>query len=201
VGLDVEADVVARGLAAADFVPPGWAVEQRLEADLDLDGRGDLLLLLRGPGPADRSPPRMLAIVLAEPAGYRLAASNAVLIPQADLQGQEDPLADGELVALGGGFDLKLTLISGQGSYLSATSRYAFRHRDGCFRLVTYDRLQTHRATLDTEDRHVDFLDGTVRISRGNARSDEASVLVEALAANPRRCFEDLGSAAGFSPL
>lgn len=191
----------ARAAAVADFVPPGWAVEQQHEADLDRDGRADALLLLRGPAPAGRSPPRTLAVLLGGPAGYRLAASNAQLIPQVDLATQEDPMADGEIAVRRGGFDLRLALTASQGSYLSASLRYVFRHQSGCFLLVAYDRLQTHRATLDTEDLSVDFVAGAVQVSRGNAQSDDAKVHREPLAANPRRCLQDLGDAATFNPL
>lgn len=192
----------ARAAAVADFVPPGWTVEQQHEADLDRDGRADALLLLRGPGPAGRSPPRTLAVLLGGPAGYRLAAANTKLIPQVDLTTQEDPLADGEIVVRRGGFDLRLALTAGQGSYLSASLRYVFRYQGGCFLLVAYDRLQTHRATLDTEDLGVDFVAGAVQLSRGNAQSDDdPKVHREPLATNPRRCLQDLGDAATFNPL
>jgi hypothetical protein len=192
----------ARAATVAGFVPSGWAVEQQHEADLDGDGRGDALLLLRGPGPAGRSPPRMLAVMLARPAGFRLAASNAQLIPQVDLARQEDPRADGEIVVRRGGFDLRLALSASEGSYLSASLRYVFRYQGGCFLLIAFDRLQTHRATLDTEDLSIDFVAGAVQLSRGNAQSDdEAKVHREPLTAHPRRCLQDLGSAATFNPL
>lgn len=192
----------ARAGAVTDFTPPGWAVEQQHEADLDGDGRADALLLLRGPGAAGRSPPRTLAVLLGAQTGYRLAASNARLIPQVDLASQEDPMADGEIVVRRGGFDLRMTLLAGQGSYLSASLRYVFRYQGGCFLLVAFDRLQTHRVTLDTEDLGVDFVAGAVRISRGNAQSDdEAKVHREPLASNPRRCLQNLGDAATFNPL
>lgn len=192
----------ARAGAITGFVAPGWAIEQQHEADLDRDGRADAVLLLRGPGAAGRSPPRTLAVVLGGPAGWRLAASNARLIPQVDLATQEDPLADGEIVARRGGFELKLGLAAGQGSYLSASLRYTFRYQGGCFLLTSFDRLQTHRATLDTEDLSVDFVAGAVQVSRGNAQSDDAPrVHRQPLAGNPRHCLQDLGDAAAFNPL
>ncbi len=167
----------ARSGAVVGFVPPGWVVEQQLAADLDRDGRSDALLLLRGPGLEGHSPPRTLAILLGRPAGYRLVASNARLIPQVDLARQEDPLADGEIVVRRGGFDLKLTLMASQGSYVSASLRYVFRYQGGCFLLIAFDRLQTHRATLDTEDLSIDFVAGAVQLSRGNAQSDDEAKL------------------------
>lgn len=195
-----------RSVAVEGFVPPGWKVEQRHTADLNRDGREDALLVLAParPSPADGaglSPPRVLAVVLGAPGGYVLAASNTKLIPQVDSTTQEDPLADGEITVRPGGFDLKLTLMAGVGSYLSASLRYRFADRDGCFRLIGYDRLETHRATLDTRDVSIDFLSGEVVRTVGNAQSDATTTRRERLAPNPRRCLQDLGSAAEFDPL
>lgn len=202
-----------RAASVAAFVPAGWRIEQQRAADLNGDGRSDLLLLLspvsdpmgqsdpRGGGVAF-SPPRVLAVLLGVKDGFALAASNAKLIPQVDLASQEDPLADGELSTYPGGFDVKLALVAGVGSYLSASLRYRFRHEHDCFRLVGYDRLETHRATLVTEDLSVDFVTGSVVRTSGNAQSDTpGEVQREQLRTKPRRCFQDLGSAANFEPI
>ena len=92
------------------------------------------------------SPRRMLAVLLGEAAGFALAARNSELIPQLDLTSHEDPLADGELIARTGGFEIKLGLHSEVGSYLSAVVRYQFEYQGVCLRLIAYDRLETHRA-------------------------------------------------------
>lgn len=198
-----------RSIDLEGFAPPGWTVEQRHTADLNGDGRHDALLLLAPvrnlppdiSGGARLSPPRILAVVMGVPGGYVLSASNAKLVPQVDSTSQEDPLADGEIDVRSGGFGLKLTLMSGVGSYLSASVRYRFADRDGCFRLIGYDRLETHRATLDTRDLSIDFLSGDVVLTEGNAQSGASTVRRERLTSNPRRCFQDLGSAAEFDPL
>ena len=48
-------------------------------------------------------------------------------------------MADGELTVRPGGFDIKLGMTAGVGSYLGATVRYRFRYQNGCFRLIGYD--------------------------------------------------------------
>lgn len=208
----------AHATSVAGFVPPGWVIEQQHAADLNRDGRRDALLLLRRapaaaqpgePGTtgstvdsgAGRSPLRLLVVLLGGRGGYALSALNARLIPQVDLASQDDPLADGELAARPGGFDIKLGLMAGVGSYLSASLRYRFRFQGGCFQLIGYDRLETHRATLNTQDLSINYLNGAVVRTSGNAQSDAAQVRRERLAANPRRCFQALDSAAGFKPL
>lgn len=199
----------ARAADVRGFVPPGWEIEQQHDADLDRDGRRDALLLLRpaaasapsGAGSAGRSPARLLVVVVGRRDSYALSASNARLIPRVDLASQEDPLADGELTVRLGRFDIRLGLTAGMGSYLSASLLYRFRRQDGCFRLIGYDRLETHRATLATRDLSINFLTGGVVRTSGNAQSGATEVQRSRLAANPRRCFQDLGSAADFQPL
>jgi hypothetical protein len=195
----------SRAANVANFVPAGWAIEQLRAADLNRDGREDALLLLRheatttGPGPG-HSPPRMLAVLLGDAVGFALSARNTKLIPQVDLASQEDPLADGEIVARTGGFDIKLDLLSGVGSYLSTVMRYQFAYQGGCFRLIGYDRLETHRATLDTHDLSINYLTGAVARTTGNARTEANTVVSTTLAAPPHRCLEDLDGAADFAP-
>lgn len=187
----------------AQFVPEGWVLEQQKFADFNRDGRADALLLMRR-WEASGTPQRILAVVLRQRggnAGYALAELNRRLIPHSDDATQEDPMADGELTARRGGFDIKLTLLAGMGSYQTATLRYRFRYQDGCFRLIGYDRMETHRATLDTRDLSINFLTGAVVHRTGNAQSDATEERREKLKTNPRRCFGELDSAAGFNPL
>ena len=101
-----------------------------------------------------------------------------------------------------GGFDIKLELMARVGSYLSASLRYRFRYQGDCFRLVGYDWLETHRATLDTQDLSINFITGAVVRKSGNAQSEvPAHVRREQLPSNPRRCFQDLDNAANFKPM
>jgi hypothetical protein len=126
---------------------------------------------------------------------------NGRLIPGSDDPKQEDPMADGELTVRRGGFDVKMTLLSGVGSYQTSTVRYRLRYQDGCFRLIGYDRMETHRGTLDTRDLSVNFLTGSVVHRTGNAQSDAIKERREKLTSNPHRCFGELESAAAFKPL
>lgn len=130
--------VPARAAQPSQFVPEGWVVEQQEVADFNGDGLADALLMMR-PREANGVPQRILAVVLRQRgAGYKLAEVNRRLIPQAD-SAQEDPMADGELDARRGGFDIKLTLMAGSGSYLTAAVRYRFRYEG---RLLPADRLR-----------------------------------------------------------
>jgi hypothetical protein len=186
----------------SQFVPKGWTLEQQKIADLNGDGRSDALLLMRRPQTSG-TPQRILAIALRERganAAYTLSEFNDRLIPHSDDAKQEDPMADGELTVRRRGFDIKLTLLTGVGSYQTATLRYRFRYQDGCFRLIGYDRMETHRGTLETRDLSINFITGAVLRSTGNAQSNVTKKQREQLKGNPRQCFGELDSAATFNP-
>lgn len=201
----------ASAASPAGFVPAGWQIAQQVAVDLNRDGRPDAVLLLQPDAPAPgtgRSPERVLAVLLQQRGSWALAGQNARLVPQVDLATQEDPLANGELTPLPtrpaqgpGGFSLSLGLTSTAGSYESALLTYRFRLDGRCVRLVGHDRLQTHRATLDTLDTRINFLTGAVLHTSGNAQTDATTRRRARLAVNPRRCLDDLDSVVSFQPL
>lgn len=184
------------------FVPPGWRIEQRHAADLDGDGLPDVVLLLRQDDPQlvdatlNRNP-RQLAVLQAtrESVGYRLAGRSARLIPVADRAGAEDPLAEGEIVVRPGGFEVRLALVNGIGSYASRIATFAFRMEPGCVRLVRYLRMDTHRSTLATQDLKIDYLRGLRERATGNAQTDTQNIERERFTPPPRRCLESLPAA------
>lgn len=195
----------ARAATVAGFLPAGWHIERQLQTDLDGDGRSDAVLLLQpvqaAAAPTGLSPPRLLLVLLRDAAGWTLAARNSRLVPRVDLASQEDPLDNGELTAQAGGFRLSLGLAATMGSYQMATLRYSFRRNGGCFRLVRYERLELHRATLDTRDLTIDYLAGSVLRRSGNAQTGAGKSRREPLGAPIRLCLQDLDDAARFKPL
>jgi len=188
--------------APADFAPPGWYAERLERADFNRDGRRDVLLLLRRraePGAADPLA-RILAVALRRPNGYALAFENASLIPRLDPPYGEDPLADGELTMVNRGFRIKLSAFASAGSYAMANLSFAFRLRDGCFRLVAYERTEVNRATLDTVETTVDYVGGRLKERRGNEQSNSATTRMERI--RPfRTCAEEVGNAWTFDPV
>ena len=194
--------------SVAAFLPRGWHIEQQFQADFDRDGRTDALLLQQPiqpsqpDGPAQGwSPPRRLLLLLRTADGWRLAEHNDRLLPRVDLSSQQDPLAEGEITLQPDGFRLSLGLAATIGSYQLATLRYSFAHDGQCLRLVRYERLELHRATLDTRDLAIDYLKGVVLHSQGNAQSGASQQRRERLPAKPRLCLRDLDDAARFKPM
>ena len=143
----------------------------------------------------------LVALASAKPNGFKVVAENASLIPEDSGGGMEDPMANGDIEVRRGWFQLTLGMTPALGSYDNATLRFAFSYTSGCFRLVRYERLETHRATLDTHDLRVDYLTGKVVQSTGNDQSSEKRIERGRLKRNPRRCLDDLGSAWTFDPL
>jgi hypothetical protein len=193
----------AQAASAEAFAPAGWAIEQRHAADFNGDGRSDLLLLLRDRAGTGVTPRRILLVALAAASGqgYARLVSNDQLIPR-DTSGKiEDPMADGEIAVRPRGFDLKIGYLSGAGSYEAATMRFRFRFEPSCFRLIGYDRNETHRGTLETNDLSVNFLTGAVIRSTGNAQTGASRSRRSRLTTNPRRCFQDLPSGWTFDPV
>jgi len=190
----------AHAAGVEEFVPAGWALDQLARADFNADGREDAVVLLREERGADRSrsPQRILAVLVGDATGFTLVSQNAQLVPQLDLTTQEDPLANGQLAARRGEFDIKLGFWSGAGSYLSAIVQYQFALRGGCVQLVRYDRLEMHRASLETNDLSIDYLTG--KINRTSEKAGNRVVTDTVSPELPRHCLADLGSAAEFSP-
>ena len=193
----------ASGSTVESLVPAGWTIEQRHDADFNGDRRPDVLLLIREGGTQGTAPRRIVLVALAttRPPGYALFDSRARLIPSDSSGRFEDPMANGEIAVRPGGFDVKLSMMSGVGSYLTATMRFRFRFERRCFRLIGYDRYETHRGTLDTRDSSVNFLTGDVTSNSGSAQSTRTQTRRSRLTSNPRRCLSDVPSGWTFDPL
>jgi hypothetical protein len=143
----------------------------------------------------------VLAVLLRAQGGWVLAERNHRLVPRVDLSSQEDPMSNGEISVRPGGFSISLGLAATLGSYQAATLRYRFRYQGGCMRLIGYDRLELHRATLDTKDLSINFLDGAVLHTTGNAQTEVSQQRRERLPIPPRLCLRELDDAASFKPL
>ena len=193
----------ASGATPEALVPQGWTIEQRRQPDFNGDGLNDVLLLIRERASQDPAPPRIVLVALAttKPPGFAVTAANPRLVPRDASGNLEDPMADGEITLRSRGFDLKIGMMSGVGSYLAATMRYRFRVEGQCVRLIGFDRYETNRANLDTRDVSVNLLTGDVITTTGNAETTRRQAKRSRLPSNPRRCLQDLPSGWTFDPL
>lgn len=160
----------AQATQLKQFVPPGWVIEQQLKGDLDGDGRADRVLVLQASDPANivrdnRLPPdvvrnlnpRLLAIVLAQKSGYRLALQNSTLIPHTDDPALADPLA--HIAISNGRLLIRIELWSSMGSYSSEMSDFTFELDQECLHLTQYKNVSEPRNRPDVITRIVRFSD------------------------------------------
>lgn len=164
--------------SAAGFAPPGWKVERSVAADLNKDGRGDLVAVLRGAdadcvvapdragGPLDTNP-RVLIVAFGSGAKYSLRVINAVVIPRLDDPYSDDPFGDDGLTVRGGVIRLRLGVWRSAGGWATSTNTLSFRWDGARFALIGFDRDYTHRASGETELFSANYLTHRARITSG----------------------------------
>lgn len=197
----------ASGAAIADFVPKGWRVEQQPEGDLDKDGRDDVVLVLRMDDPANiveneglgperfDTNPRLLAVLLADGAGYRLALQDHSLIPRPDNPVMDDYLGGDGVSVRRGAFTVALHSWASAGTWYTSSTTFTFRHQDGCFRLIGHDYDGMHRGSGETWNTSLNFAAGKAVFEHGSMASDVP--LERKTQAVPRRampCLQDIGN-------
>ena len=204
----------AQGATVEAFVPGGWALEQRDDGDLDKDGRPDAVVVLRMQSPAnvianeglgpDRfdTNPRLLAVLLANGGGYRLALQDHALIPRPDNPVMDDYLdGDDGVTVRRGAFTVGLRSWASAGSWYTSSTIFTFRLQEGCFRLIGHDQTWLHRATGETGSTSLNFAAGKGVFEQGTMESDAplASKAV-AIARRPLPCLQDIGNGFEFDP-
>jgi hypothetical protein len=157
---DTFPNLPALAARADNFAPVGWRVEKTVAGDINGDGIGDLVIVLRKTDPANvitlsadddykkfDTNPRMLAIALGtrNPAGYALAVTDHKLIPAPSLPEEGDmlfhpfdPLA---AVELRHGI-LTVRLHDGAGGDWGGQDfAYKYRFNPSCMRLIGMDQI------------------------------------------------------------
>lgn len=201
--------IVAQAATVEGFVPAGWRVEQRLDGDLDRDGRGDVVLLLRMDDPAnvlvdeDRpdqpldTNPRMLVAALSVADGsWRRVVQDHALIPRDRSPYQDDYLGEtgGVTLAKNGILSVTLHNFSSWGSWEAGTATLTFRHQDGCMRLIGYDRYSLQRNTGEIRQSSVNLLTARGWISTSSISDDgDPPKQWRRLPKRPPTCLEQVG--------
>ncbi|MDN5780893.1 MAG: hypothetical protein L0H23_02535 [Luteimonas sp.] len=206
--------ITDRAVDAAGFVPDGWRLEQIHGGDLDDDGRDDLVLVLEMADPANRidneglgpdvfdTNPRMLVAAFAEDGGYRRVLSDHVLVPRPYSPTLDDFLGEtGGVEVDGGALRVTLHMWASAGTWFTSSTGFTFRYRDGCFRLVGYDKTGMHRASGEIETVSVNYLTRRAWRSQGSISDDgEPERTWLRMPKQPLRCLEDVGNGLGFDP-
>jgi len=196
----------ASGSSAEDFAPPGWIVEKEVRGDLDRNGSGDMALVLRNTDPANfvktefdpdapvDTNPRILAVALAGDKGYRLASATHSLIPRVTSSTQSDPLEEAGGISVDrGSLMVSIYYFSSAGGSDMGHLAFRFRHQNGAFRLIGYDRHNLHRMSGETEDVSINYLTGKKIVTKGSIENDETKSKISKAKDRPVIMLEDIG--------
>jgi hypothetical protein len=201
---------------AEGFVPPGWTLEVQASGDLNRDGKGDLILVIRqndpdnvirdfeglGEKPFDTNP-RILAIAFRdEPSSvYTLQSENHSLIPRRTDPAAADPFDKETGIAIvRDGFQVRLDWFMSAGGWETFNTTYTFRHRAGRFELIGYDRNTTHRASGDTKSISINYLTRKVKTTTGHISRDADTIHWLPLPQRPAPTINSIGDGLSFRP-
>ena len=205
----------ARAASAQGFVPPGWKLELQVSGDLNRDGRPDIAFVLRQQDPKNVIPnkqglgvdpldtnPRILAVVFANASsGYELAVQNHALIPRHIDPVLADPLDEpGGFTIERGALRVKLHLFSSAGSWTMSNTSYVFRHQNGRFELIGFDRETTQRNSGRISGISINYSTGKANITTGSIESDAKKVTSKSLRPGQLLTIDQIGDGLEFEP-
>lgn len=208
-------ELAGQAAAPEGFVPQGWMLERLIVGDLNKDAMDDAVLVLRLADPSnilktDWAPdqpvdtnPRILAVALAdEQSGYNLAVQNHELIWRLTSPTESDPLSEAGGVSIDrGSLKVDLYYFSSAGGSDMGVISYRFRHENGDFRLIGYDRENTHRMSGEVTETSINLLTRKVIIKTGSIENDEVKTTTRKLKAGQPVTIADVGDGALYDPL
>lgn len=197
---------------AQGFVPAGWALEKEASGDLNRDGVPDLVLVLRDQSPASiikhstigtnplNTNPRILAVAFGRkpPAGFTLAMQDHTLIPRHTAPNIDDPLQEGDVSISRGTLRVKLGFFASSGSWTMSMTTFTFRHQNGQFELIGYDRFETARNSGVTSDVSINYMTRKVKIATGSIENDAKKVRWITLPRRPLLTIDKIGDGLDF---
>jgi len=151
--------------AEVAFVPRGWAVEQRMKADLDADKSPDEVLVLLQEERTDVDRERALIVLLGRAQGFALGGKNVGLLPPWGGAGMKGGDGAPQLKVRRG--VLLVDQFGGSREFHASTSRFRWNRMRGCFELIGEDTSSA------------DSVDGSARSTSCNllTRLCEATVM------------------------
>lgn len=172
--------------AAQSYLPKGWKVLQVVKADLNSDGRDDLVFVREEDDPKKitQEPrsndgvrnfnPRVLVVLLAEEGGYRKLAEYPKLIPPAF-----DPMYD-MMDDRFNGISVKKGILTvgfrywaSAGTWWMSMESYKFRLEAGRLRLIGSEIDSFHRGSGEKDLVSTNHLTGKVKRTSGLNEFDE----------------------------
>lgn len=197
---------------AKGFVMPGWRIEKQLSADLDRDGRADLVAVLKGADPACRiatdegrepfdSNPRILMVALARGGRLMLQAANSEILTRRSDPYMDDPFEAGDLTVRNGAVRVGLTSWRSAGGWSTFTAHFTFRWDGRVMALIGYDRDHLQRNSGETEQISVNFPTRRARIVTGSMEDDVPERTVwKTVPTQPAAALQTLGDGLDYEP-
>lgn len=198
------------------FVPEGWAIEREASGDVDGDGIGDAVFVMRqraprnilrpyGPdGPALDTNPRLLVVASGRREGgpYRLALANHTLIPRHETITVEDPFGEESrgLETKRGAFSVWLHRFAAAGGRDMGHAKLTFRLAGSRCELIGFERLTVDRFGGETVMVSVNYSTGRIRRETGHIGKDETRVVWARRPKSRLLAIEEVGDGLAFDP-
>jgi hypothetical protein len=112
----------------------------------------------------------------------------------------DDPLSEGGVAIEGGALRVTLGFFASAGSWTTSTTTYTFRHQNGRFELIGFDRDETQRNTGETSGTSINYSTGQARLTSGNIESDEETVRSATLPSREPITIDQIGDGIEFEP-
>lgn len=165
-----------------DLVPWGWKLFDKIDGDLNSDGRDDTVLVIQRNDPAlmmqnenlgvDRfdANPRVLVLAMRTDNGYRVAGRAPELIPDHDMPTMSDPYDSLEIT--NGAVRVRTRLFMNAGGWGAGSQTFTFRWNGEAMALIGFDRFDVHRGSGETQRVSANYLTGKRKDAKGNIADD-----------------------------
>lgn len=210
---DQKPELLESSASRLDFVPRGWKLSDKVDGDLNGDGREDFVLIVQRNEPAGEieNPeglgydhfdcnPRMLLVILsdAEEGRYRLGGSDATIIPDWIAPTYDDPYSGMSIDK--GVVVLELGFWANAGSWLMFTRTFRFRWNGQEMALIGYDANLVHRGSGEMKQTSVNYLSGKRKDAEGTISDETGKWVWSDMPKRPSPILGKIGDGFMFEP-
>jgi hypothetical protein len=203
-------NLAKHSVSAEGFVPTGWKLEQKVQGDFNGDGISDLVLVLQQAPPVITQNSSntldeesfainariLVAAVGTRSSGFNLVLENHDLIPLHDSPTIDDPFDSIAIVK--GNLQVAIHFFANMGSWWTANTKFTFKYKENCFRLIGYDRAETQRNSGETTDTSINYLSSKMKITTGNIEDNKKHTKWKNHTGKSDICIDQVGNGFDF---
>ncbi|WP_114521804.1 hypothetical protein [Altererythrobacter sp. ZODW24] len=192
------------------FVPAGWKLYDKVDGDLDGDGRLDSALIIQRNDPAGvisnpdgfgydsyDSNPRILLVTIQDKLGqYQLVGRSDEIVPDRDSPTIDDPYE--AMLIKDGKLHLDLRFFASAGTWSMFSRSFQFRWDGKAMALIGFDMSYVHRGSGEMQQASVNYLTGRRQDSSGNISDDEPNWVWSDLPEGYKPKLGDIGNGFDF---